>query len=121
MTIDKAELDGILIQNSRVSVITVSTGRALATTDVFNYLRTEGTTALTVSVPSSSDTAIPVGSWVKLRRAGSGALTIVAGSGVSINLGSLETLNILSGGTTVLYKVGADTWDLEGDTSVSGG
>jgi len=122
MPIDKAHLDGILVIQNRLrgtgDIIPISSGRALSAGDMGGYLRANGTSAVDVSIPSCSEVGLPIGSFFTLRQAGSGQITFVAGSGVSIAIrtsGSLMTNYV--GARVTLTKVGADTWDLDGDVS----
>jgi len=120
MGIDKAELDGYFILNDRVSVVQISSGRTVSAEDIFQYLRANGTSAVTVSVPSSANVALPIGSQFTLRQAGTGQITFVAESGVSIAVrtsGTLATARV--GAVVTLTKVEADTWDLDGDVSIT--
>lgn len=118
MPMDRAEVDGLFILNTRTSVVPISTGRALSAGDAFQYLRANGTSAVTVSIPSSSDVALPVGTWFELRQAGSGQVTFVEASGVSVAVRTSGALATGGAGAKVkMTKVAADTWDLEGEVS----
>jgi hypothetical protein len=120
MPIDRAELDGHFILNNRVSVVPISSGRAVSADDIFQYLRTNGTSAFSVSVPSCSEVALPIGSTFTLRQAGTGQVTFVAGSGVSIAVRTSGTLMTARQHAVVtLTKVAADTWDLNGEVSIT--
>jgi hypothetical protein len=119
MGISQTELNQNFILNERVSVVTLSTGRQLAATDFAQYIRTEGTSALTVSVPASTS-ATPVGFWTQICQRGTGKVTLVADSGVSVAVRTSGNLNIgFQGGLVTLRKVAAETWDLAGDVSVT--
>lgn len=120
MGVDKAELDGYFILNDRTSVVQISSGRAVSAGDAFQYLRANGASAVALTIPSSSDVPLAVGTSFIVRQAGAGQITLVAGSGVSIAVrtsGALATGFV--GARLEVIKVGADTWDLLGDVSVA--
>lgn len=84
-----------------------------AAADTQAYIRFSSAGNLNVEVPPNASVAFPTGSQVLLARVGSGSLTVVEGSGVTVN--STGTLVFSSAGEVVagtLIKVDTDTWDL---------
>lgn len=70
--------------------------------------------ANTLTVPPNSSVAFPVGSYINVVQLGTGATTIVAGSGVTIN----SRNGLVLGGQyamATLYKRGTNEWVLGGD------
>ena len=85
----------------------------LANTDAGACVRSTGSSAAAVTVNTGSWVA---GDVVQLRRAGTGALTVVAGSGVTINTPAGHTAEARAQGSSLaLHYVGTDEWDLTGD------
>ena len=104
---------------SDTSVLTVSTKTSnytLALVDKGNLVEINSASNLTVTVPPNSTVAFPVGSQVLLVRGSSGgAVSVVAGSGVTIkSANNYLNLNYANSGAT-LVKVATDTWYLFGD------
>lgn len=83
--------------------------------DVSKYVRMVGAAAKTATVSPNTTTALPAGEW-HIRNAGAGDLTIVAGSGVTINPPAGGTLVVPQNGTVTLKRISADLFDLLGQT-----
>lgn len=68
------------------------------------------------TVPPEADVAWPVGTVITVIQIGAGATTIVAGSGVTVNVDATFT-RVLAGQYSVakLIKYGTNTWVLTGD------
>jgi hypothetical protein len=83
--------------------------------DAGAYVRFTNGAATGFTVPPNSAVAFPVGTVIEVEQAGAGALSVVAGAGVTINSrGGDLTLAGQSGGAA-LKKVAADSWTLTGD------
>lgn len=78
------------------------------------YLRFTEAAAKTLTVRPEATEALPANGEWHLRNVGAGDLTLVAGTGVTINLPTEGTLSIPSGGTATLKRVAADEFDLFG-------
>jgi hypothetical protein len=107
---------GTGVADSGIPIVTeTSASRTFLLTDVGSYIRTTSSSATTVTVPPNSSVAVPIGGEVILFQAGTGQVTIVAGSGVTLNSkdGNLK----ISGryGAATCKKVATDTWDVIGD------
>lgn len=76
-----------------------------------DYVAVDSSSPLTVTVPASSSVAFPVGFSVTIRRVGTGGVSIVAGSGVTVR-GALT--GVPQNGSYSLIKVATNTWDAEG-------
>lgn len=69
----------------------------------------------TITVPPNSTVAFAVGTVIELHRAGAGAVTVVEGSGVTINSVG-DALDIAAQHTGAsLHKVATNEWDLIGN------
>lgn len=101
----------------KINVINETTAtRTLTTGDLDSYIRFTYTGAKSFTIVNDSTVATPTGTVVSGISA-NGQLTIVAGSGVTIN--SNKTLKLINENYVAfsLMKVGANTWDLTGAVS----
>lgn len=98
--------------------ITLITGIAVTLTllDRGKWMRFTSSTAVTLTVPTNADVAFAIGETVNGIQSGSGKLTIVGASGVTINKPSTHTLSLRGQHSAfTLIKVADNTWDLVGD------
>lgn len=92
------------------------TADTLVLADHSKVVRTTGSSAVAVTIPTNASVALAVGSVVTLRQAGSGALTITAAGGVTLNTPTGHTAGARAQGSTLaIHKVATDEWDLTGD------
>jgi len=116
-TNDVWEADGneiITVANNFAPITTESTtARTLALTDAGDFIKCTSASATTVTVPPNSSVAFVIGTEIIVTQYGAGAVTIAAGSGVTIN--ALDTL-VLAGqyASATLKKMGTDEWLLVG-------
>lgn len=90
------------------------TSYTLVLADALKYIRMNNASASTLTVPPNASVAIPVGSTCHVRQVGAGQVTLVAGSGVTLN--TPETLKLRATGAIVsLTKVATNEWDVYGD------
>ncbi len=93
--------------SSQSSGFTLSPGSAL-------YVRYTGSSAGACTIDTSASWV--AGEQVLLRQVGTGALSVTAGSGVTINVPDGHTAAARAQGSTLaLVYAGSDTWDLTGD------
>jgi hypothetical protein len=79
-----------------------------------SLIEVNSSSAVTLTVPPNSTAAFPIGTSWDIVRMGSGAVTIAAGSGVTVNATpGLKLRAQYSSGT--LFKRGTDSWLLIGD------
>lgn len=104
----------VTVRQVRAVPIRAITGAdTLSATDAGTCVRSTGSSAAAVTVNTGSWVA---GDVVQLRRAGTGALTVAAGSGVTINTPAGHTAEARAQGSSLaLHYVGSDEWDLTGD------
>lgn len=69
-------------------VTIVSSSRTLALTDVGNYLVTSATAAMTLTIPPQADTTWPAKAEIHIEQGAAGAVTIAAGTGVTLQHGA---------------------------------
>ncbi|MBK3870975.1 pyocin knob domain-containing protein [Stutzerimonas frequens] len=101
-------------KQDKSSLVTTATTRTLALTDAWNYVRPGTTSAITLTVPTNAAVAFEVGTEITIRA--SGNITLAAATGVTLNAPSGGTLSMTARMTVTLKKVGADVWDVIGQT-----
>ena len=89
----------------------------LAATDAGDLVTLANASAITLTVPTNASVPFAIGTQITITRAGSGALTIVGDTGVTVNSadGFLKLRAQWSSGT--LIKVNTNSWILIGDIS----
>lgn len=91
-----------------------TTSYTLAITDAEAVIEMSSASATTVTIPPESSEDFPVGTTVTIARLGSGDVTIVAGSGVTLRASpglKLAATNAVAS----LYKRGSDDWVVAGN------
>lgn len=83
--------------------------------DANTFVRFTNASAISFTIPPNSSVAFPVGTVIEVEQAGAGALSFVAGSGVTLNSRSSDLT--LAGQYAVAFakKVATDTWTVNGD------
>jgi hypothetical protein len=90
----------------------ITTARTLALTDTNQYIRCTNVSQTFVTVPPESEVAWTEGAVVYFRRdSTAGAISLTAGSGVTINNGSIAP-TISADQNFAIKKIGTNTWDL---------
>ena len=79
------------------------------------YIRFNNAVAITFTIPPNSSVAVPAGTEIHFVQAGTGALSVAAGSGVTINSRSADLTLAGQFAVAFLKKVSTDVWDLNGD------
>lgn len=93
---------------------TSATSTTLELSDASSVLSINSANAETVTIPNDTAVNFEVGSFVHVRRMGAGALSIVAGSGVTVE--ASDSLNLRKQfSECVLTKTGANAWTARGD------
>lgn len=107
---------GTGIAQQGLPIITETTAsRTLAIADIGGYIRTTSSSATTVTVPANSSVAFPIGAEVVLIQAGTGQVTFVADSGVTLNSKDSNLKLSTQYSAATCKKVATDTWDIIGD------
>lgn len=101
-------------KQDKSSLVATATSRTLALADAWNYLRPGTTGAITLTVPTNASVAFGVGTEITVRALGN--ITLAAASGVTLNAPSGGTLSMTARMTVTLKKVGANEWDVIGQT-----
>ena len=90
------------------------TSYTLKLSDINKYIQLDNADAITLTVPTFANAAIPIGASLTLEQTGVGVITVTADSGVTLHG------NVLSGGQytiIVLVKTSFNTWTCIGGTS----
>lgn len=101
-------------KQDKSALVTTATSRTLALTDAWNYVRPGTTSAITLTVPTNASVAFEIGTEITIRA--SGNITLAAASGVTLLAPAGGSLNMTARMTVTLKKVGADVWDVIGQT-----
>lgn len=83
--------------------------------DANTYIQFSNAGAINFTIPPNASVAFPVGTVIEMEQTGAGALSVVAGSGVTINSRSSDLT--LAGQYAVAFvkKVSTNTWTMNGD------
>jgi hypothetical protein len=90
-----------------VETISANTNATISATYYNRYTRFTNTTAITVTLPAL--TPPPIGTKIRIRRAGTGSITLATSGSVVINGNTANTMP--QHGTFDLIYVSADVWD----------
>lgn len=101
---------------SWAAVVPVAASRSLGLNDLGEYLRSTSATAVSLTVPPQATVAWPDNAEIHLRVAGAGAVTLVAGAGVTLNAPSGGTLVLNQRMSVTLKLVASNEWDVVGQT-----
>lgn len=91
------------------------TSYTAALSDAYGFIRFTSSSAVSFTIPPNSSVAFPVDTVIEFAQAGTGAVSAVQGSGVTINSRSSDLT--LAGQYAVAFvkKVDTDTWIMNGD------
>jgi hypothetical protein len=94
--------------------VNVSANRTLELTDANKILDFTNSVAVTVTVPTNTTIAFPIGTQIAVLRNGEGTVTFAGASGVTVN--SKDSALAIAGqyASAALLKTGTDTWQLIG-------
>jgi hypothetical protein len=101
-------------QPSRVETLS-ATDYTLVITDENAYKRCTSNTAVTITIPPHSTVGFLVDAEITFRQCGAGPVTIVAGSGVTINgVFGFQNATLVPGAVITIKNVAANEWDILG-------
>jgi hypothetical protein len=107
--------DPIVFRIQRPPINTqTGTTYTLAASDAGQLLTLNNAAAITLTVPTNSTAAFPVGERVDVVQLGAGTVTVAAASGVTVN--SKDAALAFAGqyAAATLYKIGTNSWLLIG-------
>lgn len=122
----RAVIAGVNDHQTRVSALESASSAIIANTQTASYtlvlsdagkvIEMNSASATNVTIPPNSSVAFPTGTLIEVFRYGAGAVTIVAGAGVTTPhpAGAPLTLRV-SGSAATLRKRATDEWVIGGD------
>lgn len=99
-------------------VVSIDADRTFGLTDAGKMIRLTGTTARAWTLPPSASVAFPIGTVIVLRNAGTAAITVTRGAGVSLRMvGSATDANrsLAGAGVASVMLEAANSWVIAGD------
>jgi hypothetical protein len=97
-----------------VAVNAQTANYTLVLADASKAVEVTSASSTTVTVPPNSSVAFPVGTIIEVVRLGTGSVTLLAGSGVTLNTASSLICRVQYSVLT-LRKRASDTWLVAGD------
>jgi len=102
------------------SVREASTSGVINVGDENNIVETTNTTPITLTLNTNATTPYTVGRSTLVIQKGTGSVTIVQGSGATVNVRDAFTLELAGQNAQVaITKTGTDEWDVSGDLTPS--
>jgi len=92
-----------------------SASYTLVLADIYTCVEFTGSSAENCTIPPHSSVAYPVGGWIEVRQFGTGQVTFVAGSGVTLRSPNSAVKTCSQYTTCVLHQRATDDWVLVGD------
>jgi hypothetical protein len=94
--------------------VNVQTGTSYTLTldDLGKTIEVNSAVASTITIPPNSTTAYPIGTVISIIQIGSGAVTLAAGSGVTIDIASSASATLTRYATSRIRKRATDEWIL---------
>ena len=103
------------VQRPTVTVAVTASTLTPTADQASRYFRVNHATGCTVTIPANADQAFLVDTEIHFRQTGAGALTFVAGSGVTINIAADQSLATDTVGAVVTFKkIATNEWDAFG-------
>lgn len=115
---DYATLDSnnkVTASQTSAERLSFASSKTVTLSDAGTLQQVNGTSAVTVTIPTNASVAFPIGTEIEILRNGTGDVTIAAASGVTITCS--ETARTIADQYTsvVLKKLGTDSWLLQGN------
>jgi len=98
-------------KNILVGINTQTANYTLVLSDAGKLINMNASSAVTLTVPANSSVPFPVGTIIKVKKGGTGDVTITGDTGVTINAPFGNTITT-QGQWVGLIKIDTDTWDL---------
>jgi len=87
-------------------------------TDRYNRIEFDASTAITVTIPTNINDPWPVGSSCEIMQAGTGKITVVGQSGVTLRAPDNQFKTRVQWSTLILEKRGTNDWLVSGDSDL---
>jgi hypothetical protein len=113
--------DGLAAKVDKATVPTLKSDTAYTInnqTDRYNRIEFDASTAITVTIPTNLSDPWPVGSSCEIMQAGTGKITVVGQSGVTLNAPDSQFKTRVQWSTLILEKRGANEWLVSGDSEL---
>lgn len=101
-------------KQDKAEVVELASSKVLALSDASKFLWGTTGTTITITIPTNTAVAFPVGTEVHVR--GLGPITLVGASGVTVTPPNGGTLNLAANMTVTIKKVRTDWWLVIGQT-----
>jgi hypothetical protein len=92
-----------------------ASSRTASLGDANSYVRFTAASDTVFTIPTSVSADFPIGTVIEIEQGGSGALSVAAAPGVTINSRGADMALAGQYAVAALKKVGSDTWTLTGD------
>lgn len=96
----------------------VGVAYTLVAADAGKLVTLNNAAAITVTVPQDADAAIPLGSYVDILQGGLGQVTVIAGTGATLQVSGLTAKARAQYSRVGVQKIAASVWSLFGDLAV---
>jgi hypothetical protein len=113
--------DGLAAKVDKATIPTLKSDTAYTIsnqTDRYNRIEFDASTAITVTIPTNINDPWPVGSSCEIMQAGSGKITVVGQSGVTLRAPDNQFKTRVQWSTLILEKRGTNDWLVSGDSDL---
>lgn len=111
----QAQIEKIIVPAALLPCTTQSGSYTLALADSETCVEFTSSSAVNCAIPPHSSQPFPVGAWVQIRQFGTGQVTVVAGSGVTLRSPASAVKTCQQYVTLVAHQRATDDWVLLGD------
>ena len=97
------------------TIVSVSASKTLALTDAGTFQQANSTSTITITIPANASVPFPVGTEIEFTRWNTGAVTLAAATGVTLNSANNKKSIAARYGCAAIKQVTTNTWLLAGD------
>lgn len=107
------------VDKATVPVLKTETAYTISNqTDKYNRLEFSSSSPITVTIPTNINDPWPIGSSCEIMQAGTGKITVVGQSGVTLNAPDSQFKTRVQWSTLILEKRGSNEWLVSGDSEL---
>ena len=113
--------DGLAAKVDKATIPSIKSDTAYTInnqTDRYNRLEFDHTNPITVTIPTNLNDPWPVGSSCEIMQAGTGKITVVGQSGVTLNAPDNQFKTRVQWSTLILEKRSENSWLVSGDSEL---
>jgi hypothetical protein len=113
--------DGLAAKVDKATIPSIKSDTAYTIdnqTDRYNRLEFDSSSAITVTIPTNINDPWPVGSSCEIMQAGTGKITVVGQSGVTLRAPDNQFKTRVQWSTLILEKRGTNDWLVSGDSDL---